>query len=124
MRAPPCQRPDVSSWAQQGFARCFKGLSSPTLPVTAVGRRANTFPMTCRHQQLPPPWVYTVDQAAHVLAISRRQTERLLASGALASVTIGSRRLVPINAVELFFRELILAQLAKLPPEPASTGTN
>ena len=111
MRAPPCQRPEMSSWGQQGFARCFKGLRASGPPVTAAGHRATHGFMACRHQQLPPPWVYTVDQAAHVLAISRRQTERLLASGALASVTIGSRRLVPINAVELFFRELILALL-------------
>jgi excisionase family DNA binding protein len=42
-----------------------------------------------------PPTLLDYDQAGRVLSVSARQVRRLVAEGALATVSIGRRRLVP-----------------------------
>lgn len=44
----------------------------------------------------------SVDQAAKMLGIGRTSTFVLVGSGSLRSLKIGSRRLVPISAIEEF----------------------
>ena len=44
----------------------------------------------------------TVEDAAEVLAVSRSRAYELIASGELASVSIGRSRRVPVRAIEQF----------------------
>jgi excisionase family DNA binding protein len=45
------------------------------------------------------PVLYRVEQAAEALSLSRRTVYDLIRCGALRTVKVGSRRLVPVSAV-------------------------
>lgn len=47
----------------------------------------------------PVPVTYNVDEAAQALRISRALLYQLIRSGRLRTVKIGSRRLVPVDAL-------------------------
>lgn len=51
-----------------------------------------------------PPLVYSVEEAAHVLRISRDTTYELLRSGQLRSMKVGRRRLIPAVAIHEYIR--------------------
>jgi len=48
------------------------------------------------------PRLVPVEMAAHLLGVSRTVTYGLIANGALKSLKIGSRRLVPREAIDEF----------------------
>lgn len=47
----------------------------------------------------------TVEEAAECLGIGRTKTYELMMSGALASIKIGSRRLIPVSSVTAYIRD-------------------
>lgn len=51
------------------------------------------------------PKLLSVDQTAHQLAIGKTTLFALLNTGALKSLTIGRRRLIPVTALEQFIKE-------------------
>jgi excisionase family DNA binding protein len=48
--------------------------------------------------------VYSILEAAHVLNLSRATLYRLLAEGRIASIKIGSRRLIPRTSIDDLLR--------------------
>ena len=57
----------------------------------------------------------TVEEAAECLGIGRTKTYELIMGGSLASIKIGSRRLIPVSSVTAFIRD----QLGRIEcPEP------
>lgn len=62
---------------------------------------------------LPTPdraHLLTVEEAAECLGIGRTKTYELMMDGALASIKIGSRRLIPVSSVAAYIR----AQLGQI----------
>ena len=51
--------------------------------------------------------LFSVKQTAEILGIGRTKVFELLASGTLGSVTIGSRRLVPLSEIEAYVQRLM-----------------
>jgi excisionase family DNA binding protein len=51
------------------------------------------------------PLVYSICEAAHALNLSRATVYRLLGQGRIASIKIGSRRLIPRSSIEILVRE-------------------
>lgn len=49
-----------------------------------------------------PPRFYDRHEAAALLRVSVATVKRLLRSGELSSITIGDRRLIPVEAMEAF----------------------
>jgi excisionase family DNA binding protein len=49
--------------------------------------------------------VYSILEAAYALNLSRATLHRLLAEGRIASIKIGSRRLIPRQAIDDLLRE-------------------
>jgi excisionase family DNA binding protein len=49
--------------------------------------------------------VYSICEAAHALNLSRATLYRLLGQGRIASIKIGSRRLIPRSSIEILVRE-------------------
>ncbi|GAB3920236.1 hypothetical protein GCM10011575_44100 [Microlunatus endophyticus] len=49
-----------------------------------------------------PPVVYSVNEAAEALRLSRELLYELIRSGQLRSIKVGRRRLVPVSAVTEF----------------------
>ena len=72
---------------------------------------------------LPTPdraHLLTVEEAAECLGIGRTKTYELMTGGALASIKIGSRRLIPVRSVATYIRE----QLGQIEtPEPLTKDT-
>lgn len=52
----------------------------------------------------------TIKEAADALRVSRWKVNELIRSGALASFTIGSRRLVPASAVQKYVSQRLAAE--------------
>jgi excisionase family DNA binding protein len=50
--------------------------------------------------------LFSVEQTGEILGIGRTKTFELLSSGALGSVTIGTRRLVSRGQIEAFVEQL------------------
>ncbi|MFE7407157.1 helix-turn-helix domain-containing protein [Isoptericola sp. NPDC057559] len=50
------------------------------------------------------PLIYSVEEAAQVLRISRDTTYELLRSGQLRSIKVGRRRLIPAVAIHEYIR--------------------
>ncbi len=48
------------------------------------------------------PLLYTVPEAARLLRIGRSSLYELIATRQLVSITIGSRRLIPVEELEAF----------------------
>lgn len=62
----------------------------------------------------------TVEEAAECLGIGRTKTYELMMGGALASIKIGSRRLIPVSSVTAYIRD----QLGRIEcPEPFTRDT-
>jgi excisionase family DNA binding protein len=57
-------------------------------------------PMTNFNEHNRPPKLLSIPQAAAELGISRTSVYSLLGTGQLASVRIGRRRLIPVDAIE------------------------
>ena len=57
-------------------------------------------------REVPVKLLYRVDEAAHLLSISRSRIFELLRCGQLRSVTHGRTRLIPHSALEEFVEEL------------------
>jgi excisionase family DNA binding protein len=53
-----------------------------------------------------PPRLLSIEQAAHILGIGRSTAYELVRLGQLRSLKIGSRRLVPREAIDDVIREL------------------
>lgn len=51
--------------------------------------------------------LYRVPEAAEIISVSRSRMYELLASGEVASVRVGSSRLVPAEALEQFAEQLM-----------------
>ena len=49
--------------------------------------------------------VYSILETAHTLNLSRATVYRLLTQGKIASIKIGSRRLIPRSSIEILVRE-------------------
>lgn len=60
-------------------------------------------------------------EAAEALGIGRSTAFELVASGALASVRVGRRRLVPVSALREFSERLIATQQAGASSDASST---
>lgn len=76
--------------------------------------------MEGRDRRLLPDWVegratLSIDETARVTGLSRRTVERSVAAGALASIRIGRRRLIPRVQID----ELVDKALASV----ASSGS-
>lgn len=56
-----------------------------------------------------PPVVYRVEEAADALRISRSGIYELIRSGRLRTVKVGSRRLVPVEALTEYIDDLSAA---------------
>lgn len=52
------------------------------------------------------PLLVSVEKAAEMLSISRKQVYREMASGKIKSVLIGKRRLIPTEELERYVGEL------------------
>lgn len=52
------------------------------------------------------PLLVSVEKAAEMLSISRKQVYREMASGKIKSVLIGKRRLIPTKELERYVGEL------------------
>lgn len=50
----------------------------------------------------------TVEDAAVMLSISKRNAAEMVATGELRSLKIGNRRLIPKKEVELFMAEMLM----------------
>ena len=72
---------------------------------------------------LPTPdraHLLTVEEAAECLGIGRTKTYELMMGGDLASIKIGSRRLIPVSSVTAYIRD----QLGRVEaPEPLTKDT-
>jgi excisionase family DNA binding protein len=54
----------------------------------------------------PAPLVYELPEVAHVARLSHRQVQRLIAMGDIRSFKIGRRRLVLVEDLEQYLRNL------------------
>lgn len=76
-------------------------------PLPVPGERAGRTPPEERHTV--PAVLYRVDEAAEALRLSRSSIYELIRSGQLRTVKHGSRRLVPVAALDDFVRTLAQA---------------
>lgn len=86
-----------------------KAMSTQTFIQSETGHERTTQPSS---DSMSPPGLpaykllYRVDEAAHLLSISRSRIFELLRCGRLRSVTHGRTRLIPHAALEDFVRDL------------------
>lgn len=63
-------------------------------------------PMVKKHKQQKPPrkphFAYSVKKAAFILGVGKTSVYHLISTGALWTITIGDRRVVPRSALEGF----------------------
>jgi excisionase family DNA binding protein len=64
-------------------------------------------------QQQPPRWLLSMQEAQAELHLSKATFSRLVLSGALGSITIGRRRLIPVADIERFIAVRRDAQAAQ-----------
>lgn len=80
-------------------------LSSADLGVTRAQHENAVRPRRCRSRRPSGadtgPLLFGLDSAADLLAVSRRTIERMVASGAIASVVVRRRRLLTRDALDL-----------------------
>lgn len=50
---------------------------------------------------------YSVEEAAQALSLGRSTVKKLIATGELASVRVGRRRLIPRSALESYIERLV-----------------
>lgn len=63
--------------------------------------------------QQPPRWLLSMQEAQAELRLSKATFSRLVLSGALGSITIGRRRLIPVADIEKFIAVRRNAQAAQ-----------
>jgi excisionase family DNA binding protein len=63
--------------------------------------------------QQPPRWLLSMQEAQAELHLSKATFSRLVLSGALGSITIGRRRLIPVVDIERFIAVRRDAQAAQ-----------
>ncbi len=51
--------------------------------------------------------LYSIDEVPEATAIGRTKLFQLLANGSVASVRVGSRRLIPVSALDSWIEELL-----------------
>ena len=51
--------------------------------------------------------LYSIDEVLEATAIGRAKLFQLLANGSIASVRVGSRRLIPVSALDSWIEELL-----------------
>lgn len=73
-------------------------------PVIAVGQHEDK---PSRPRPTVPAVLYRVDEAAEALRLSRSSIYELIRSGRLRTVKHGSRRLVPVEALDEFVEALV-----------------